>query len=251
MTERKLASVRKIAGLQPIAGADKIELAIIDGWQVVVKKGEFKVDDLCVYFEIDSFLPCIPVFEFLRKGCFKSTKHLGDGYRLRTIKLKKTLSQGLALPLADLFVSPDDKGELAAEMRKNVFDTYQLGADLTEILGVKKYEIEIPASLAGTIKGNFPSWLKRTDQERIQNCFNDVPKDHCYEVTLKLDGSSLTVYKKDGAVSVCSRNLELVREPDNAYWKVVIESGLEQRLLEIPIDRITCRKNRCSYRTCC
>ena len=82
--ERQLASVQKIVNLQPIQGADKIETAQVLGWQCVVKKGEFKVGDLCIYFEIDSQLPKHPVFDFMadRK------------YRVRTIKLRKQIAQG-------------------------------------------------------------------------------------------------------------------------------------------------------------
>ena len=65
--ERKLASIRKVLTTKPIEGADAIELAVVDGWQTVIKKGEFQVGDLCVYFEIDSFLPIREEFEFLRK----------------------------------------------------------------------------------------------------------------------------------------------------------------------------------------
>ena len=87
---RKLASIQKIVDLQPIPKADRIEVATIQGWQCVVKKGEFQVGDLCVYFEIDSLLPEKPVFEFMRDRKF----------RVRTIKLMKCVSMGLILPLS-------------------------------------------------------------------------------------------------------------------------------------------------------
>ena len=92
--ERKLASIQKVLDLQPIEGADVIEVATINGWKLVVKKGEFEVGDLAVYFEIDSFLPIREEFEFLRKSSYKK---MGDkeGFRLRTIKLRGQISQGL------------------------------------------------------------------------------------------------------------------------------------------------------------
>ena len=99
---RKLASIRRVVEIKPIEGADAIEAIRVDGWWCVTKKGEFKVNDLCTYFEVDSFLPVRPEFEFLRKACFKSTKHLGDGFRLKTIKLRGQVSQGLALPITIL-----------------------------------------------------------------------------------------------------------------------------------------------------
>src|SRR5438876_1094061 len=94
--KRKLASIRKISEVLPIEGADNIELVKVDGWQCVTKKGEFKPGDLCIYFEIDSFLPIRSEFEFLRKSSYKK---MGDkeGFRLKTIKLRGHLSQGLVL----------------------------------------------------------------------------------------------------------------------------------------------------------
>lgn len=85
---RKLASIRKIAEIMPIPGADKIELVQVDGWSVVAKKGDFQVGDTCVYFEIDSFLPVRPEFEFLRNGCYREHPDLGLGFRLRTVKMR-------------------------------------------------------------------------------------------------------------------------------------------------------------------
>ena len=88
--ERKLASVVKVLDIQPIAGADAIEVATVKGWKVVVKKNEFKVGDLAVYYEIDSFLPVTPQFEFLRKSSYKKMNDK-EGFRLKTIKLKGQL----------------------------------------------------------------------------------------------------------------------------------------------------------------
>src|SRR5438309_10635527 len=102
--ERKLATIRRISKIEPIEGADRIVKATIDGWELVTQKDNYRVGDLCVYFEIDSFLPVRPEFEFLRKGCFKSTKNLGDGFRIKTIKLRGQVSQGLSLPLGDFFI---------------------------------------------------------------------------------------------------------------------------------------------------
>lgn len=100
--ERKLASIRRISDIQPIEGADMIELAIVDGWKVVVAKNVgHKVGDMVVYCEIDSFLPIREEFEFLRKSSFKK---MGDqeGFRLRTSKLRGQISNGLILPLSVL-----------------------------------------------------------------------------------------------------------------------------------------------------
>lgn len=228
MTERKLASIRTIDNLLPIEGADMIELALIDGWQVVVKKGEFKIGDSCLYFEIDSFLPIRKEFNFLQKSCFKVHPTLGEGYRLRTIKLRGQLSQGLALPVFSILTKEDID---------NVQDEY----DLDTIIGVKKWEDPIPAQLAGRIRGNFPSDIPKTDQERIQNLFktfNNRWQDHAWEVTLKLDGSSMTIFRKGKMFGVCSRNLNLYETDDNTFWQVARTKRIEELLIEHNLDEI-------------
>jgi RNA ligase (TIGR02306 family) len=230
---RKLASIRRIAEIKPIYGADSIEAVRVDGWWVVSKKNEFAVNNLCVYFEIDSFLPVRPEFEFLRKSCFRSTKHLGDGFKLRTIKLKKQVSQGLALPLS-IAASFDDRFvRWYLPTATNANDYLKEGDDVTEFLGVQKWEVPLSPQLAGKAKGNFPSFIRKTDQERIQNCYNDLVKTHrdmLFEATLKLDGSSMTVYLNDGVFGVCSRNLDLQETEDNTFWKVARKLNLEQAL---------------------
>ena len=223
--ERKLATVRKISDIQPIEGADKIELATIDGWKVVVAKDvNHKVGDLIVYCEVDSFLPIREEFEFLRKTSFKK---MGDqeGFRLKTIRLRGQISQGLIVPLDVLLkhgVYSDD-----------VFE----GLDVTEMLDIVKYEPPIPASLAGKIKGLFPSFIRKTDEERVQNLASDYEKYRAqnklgmkFYVTEKLDGSSATFYVKDEVFSVCSRNLELLETDDNTFWKVAKELELGDKL---------------------
>lgn len=204
---RKLASVRKISKLSPIAGADKIELAHIDGWKCVTQKGNFKEGDLCVYFEIDAFLPIRPELEFLRKNCYKNHPDLGEGFRIRTIKLRGQISQGLALPIKDMSWI-----DLVAEE----------GTDLTEILGVQKYEIPIPVQMAGVIRGNFPSFIPKTDAERIQNVYREFESERklTWKGSFKYDGSSCTMYIDDeGEFHVCSRNLDLKEDDNNIFWK--------------------------------
>ncbi len=264
--KRKLASFRKISELVPIEGADKIELAMIDGWQVVVKKGEFQPGDTCIYFEIDSFLPVRPEFEFLRGSSYREHPELGQGFRLKTVKLRGQLSQGLALPktLVNNFASWDESCKawvtitsLTNEVDMTLLAADLIGEDLTEILGVQKWETPIPAQLAGEVIGGFPSFIPKTDQERIQNMQTKTPEpkevtyfqdgklvtkiinkqkptifDSTYEVTLKLDGSSMTVYQKDGEVGVCSRNMNLREDSTNAYWRAANACGLIRYLRE-------------------
>jgi len=132
---RKLASIQVIKELHPIEGADKIEVAKVLGWQLIVKKGEFSVGDRVVYIEIDSVLPDKPQFEFFR----------ARGTRVRTIRLRGVVSQGLCLPLSIL--PPIDNMALNE------------GVDVTNILEIEKYEPPIPACLTGVVKGKFPSFI--------------------------------------------------------------------------------------------
>ena len=225
--ERKLASIRKISDLSPIEGADKIELATIDGWKVVVAKDvNHKVGDLIVYCEVDSFLPIEPEFEFLRKSSYKKMSDGNEGFRLKTIKLRGQISQGLILPLKDAYV-------VFKRNTPNIDMDWFEGLDVTEMLNIIKYEPPIPAQLSGMVKGNFPSFLKKTDEERIQNLTREFPiyQLEKFYVTEKLDGSSVTYYVKDGVFGVCSRNLDLLEDENNSMWKFAIESGLRDRMV--------------------
>jgi RNA ligase (TIGR02306 family) len=211
--QRKLASIRQIGSITPIEGADNIEKISINGWNCVSKKGEFKEGQLCVYFEIDSFLPIRPEFEFLRRT---SLRKMGgqEGFRLKTIRLRGVLSQGLALPMSIL-------GD----------HSVQLGDDVTDILGIVKFEPPIPAELQGIPKGLFPGFICKTDQERVQNIWNDIKGTlESFEVTLKLDGSSCTYYLHNGDFGVCSRNLEIQPSETNTLWKLARQYQIEELL---------------------
>ncbi len=225
--ERKLASIRRISDLTPIEGADKIELATIDGWKVVVAKDvNHKVDDLIVYCEVDSFLPIEPEFEFLRKSSYKKMADGSEGFRLKTIKLRGQISQGLILPLKEAY-------DVFKRNTPNMDMVWFEGLDVTEMLNIVKYEPPVPAQLAGQVKGMFPSFLKKTDEERIQNLVKEFPiyKLAKFYVTEKLDGSSVTYYVKDGVFGVCSRNLDLLEDENNTMWKFAITTGLREKMV--------------------
>lgn len=212
---RKLVTVRKIDEITAIEGADMIVCASIGGWKVVTKKNEFNPGDFCVYFEIDSFLPENDHrFQFLMNNKIKWNGH--NGARLKTIKLRGQISQGLALPLN------------AFPEVEQTFNGITQDQDFAEALNVLKWEPIVPAQLAGKIKGNFPTQIPKTDQERAQNIvdviFSDI--DQVYEVTTKLEGSSMTVANVDGEIHVCSRNLSLkLEDEDNAFIKTAMNSG--------------------------
>jgi RNA ligase (TIGR02306 family) len=215
---RKLATIRKIDALRPIPDADAIECAVIGGWTAVVKKGEFKQGDLAVYCEIDSWIPHA-LAPFLSKGKEPRVFDGIAGERLRTMKLRGQLSQGLLLPLSTLTM-----------VESELFE----GLDVSFPLGIVKYEAPVPAQLAGEVKGMFPGWIQKTDQERVQNLTEEfdywLREQHVWEVTEKLDGSSMTVYLRDGEFGVCSRNLELKPSETNSLWKVAVRNDLELKL---------------------
>jgi len=225
---RKLASIRVISDIQPIEGADAIELAIVDGWKVVVAKNVgHRIGNKVVYCEIDSFLPIEPEFEFLRKTSFKKMGEV-EGFRLKTIKLRGQLSQGLLIPLDDAIqVMKRRNDEVYTEM-------LEVGKDVSQLLGIQKYEPPIPAELAGKVKGLFPSFLRKTDEERVQNLKTEYEEwknsDKTFYVTEKLDGSSATFYIKDDVFGVCSRNLELLETEGNTFWKVARKLDLEAKM---------------------
>ena len=213
-TERKLASVVKIVDIQPIPDADAIVVATVKGWKVVVKVNEYKVGDLAVYYEIDSFLPIHPQFEFLRKSSFKRMGS-SEGFRLKTIRLRGQISQGLLTPIPEGISNPKE------------------GDDLTETLGIVKYEPPIPAQLAGKIKGTFPSFIPKTEEIRIQNFESEVgfsPVGERAYVTEKLDGTSFTCYFKDGVFGVCGRNWELSETDDNSLWRMAKMLELKDKM---------------------
>lgn len=227
---RKLASIRKIDEIRPIEGADAIECAVVGGWTVVVKKGEFKPGDVGVYFEIDSWVPEW-IAPFLVKGAEPRKYNDVPGERLRTVKLRGQLSQGLLIPIKDLAHHFPENGK-----NGNWEALAEAETDVTEVLGVQKWEAPVPAQLAGQVRGNFPTAVPKTDQERIQNLkdqFKDWKAQNLvFEVTEKLDGSSCTMYLDlEGDFHVCSRNLDLKRDENNSFWKAAIQNDVEKRMV--------------------
>ncbi len=250
--ERQLVTVKPITELRVIPEADAIECAIVDGgWPCVVKKGEFKVGDMGVYFEIDSFVPTTdPRFAFLEKNAKRWEKEPGniiEGARIKTIKLRGQLSQGLLLPTAE-FVNEIDFQERNPEH------------DLAYLLGVHKWEKAIPANLRGRVRGSFPLFIKKTDQERAQNLSRTIFEKMAglrYEITTKLDGSSMTVYHRaiqetvditavgemfrteapslvEVKRGICSRNLDLeLSDEGNSFISTALRMELLSKLEQL------------------
>lgn len=210
---RKLASVQIIKNVQPIEGADRIEVATVLGWHVVVKKDEFKVGDKVIYFEIDSILPSDnPEFDFL-----KNSK--GRISPLKTKRMKGVFSQGLIMPLSIL--KPD------IEVNE--------GDDLTEILNVKKKEDPVIEVWFKKLKTNkqdtFPYFIPKTDEERVQNLQEELDRaiDHIFVATEKLDGTSFTAFIKEGSFDICSRNMTVNKEVESPYSFISRKYDLENK----------------------
>lgn len=226
---RKLASIQRIAEIKPIEGADLIQAYRIDGWWVVDKKGAYQVGDLVTYIECDSFVPT-ELAPFLSKGKEPRIYNSVKGERLRTIRLRKQISQGLLLPLKG-----DGPSGVAYHItRPDGIHQYVVeGDDVTEVLGIQKWEPPPEFSHADA-KGLFPSFIPKTDQDRIQNIGRNIEAAKAaglkFEVTEKLEGSSLTAFFYEGEFGVCSRNLELKPSEDNTFWATAIRYGLEEKL---------------------
>lgn len=216
---RKMASIRAIDNIKPIEGADAIECAMIGGWSVVVKKGEFEVGQLAVYCEIDSWIPT-ELAPFLSKGKEPREFEGIKGERLRTVKLRGQLSQGLLLPLEPT----------CANIASELFE----GLDVSFPLNIIKWERPMNAQLAGMARGNFPSLIPKTDQERVQNLTkeinNAIESRLRFEVTEKLEGSSMTVYMIHGEFGVCSRNLDLKETEGNSFWSTARRDDIEAKM---------------------
>ena len=233
---RKLASVQKIIDIQSIPNADAIEVATVLGWKVVIKKGSFDIGDLCVYFEIDSLLPELPEFEFLKTSSWKEKL---NAYRLKTIKLRGQVSQGLILPISDIEKYVDNVSEMVE------------GDDLTELLKIEKYEPPMTESEDGQSKGY--NWeISKTDEERVQSDPSIIEKIKGlpYYASLKLDGTSSTFIlsreKDELLLNVCSRNLclkeintitkddgSIVETPNEGkYWKIAKQYSIKEKMLK-------------------
>ena len=214
---RKLASIQRIWKIEPIEGADRIELAHILGWQCVVNKGQFREMDLAVYFEVDSFLPIAPEFEFLRASSYRKTDIMGEGFRLRTMKFRGQISQGLLLPVSAFPAIPADA---------------ELGTDVTEILGVKKWEIEERITTGGTMIGTLPYDIPHTDETRVQ-AEPDLIRAFAgleYYISTKMDGSSHSVGIDENGFHVTGHNYEYKDDGNSPFYELVKSMDLQAKM---------------------
>lgn len=216
---RVLATIEEIAEIAPIEGADSIVRARVRGWDVVVKLGEFEPGDTCVYFEVDSLLDVTDArFAFLAPRGVRSDSEGRSGHVLKTARLRGQYSQGLVIP-ATAF---PELGEISPA---------RVGEDVTDALRVVKWDPPIPASLAGAVRGMRPSWIPATDEERVQNLESILEvRGADWVATEKIDGTSTTFWVDGDDHGVCSRNLDLVPNPDNTLWKQAVTLDIHTRL---------------------
>lgn len=227
---RKLCSVEEILDIKKAENSDNLELAIIKGWQVVVKKDEFKKGEKVVYFEIDSLIPRTSITEFL----FKDKKDYAQEARLKTIRLRSNLSQGLILSFSQI-------QEYYKEISESPFDLsndLEVGTDLTEQLKIQKYEPPVPEDIGA--KPSSRVWeISKTDEDRYQSNPNLVEdlKGKKYYASVKLDGTSTTVIlnfdeNENPEVNVCGRNTCYTENPNNKYWAVAMKYSMKEKILD-------------------
>lgn len=242
-----LATVQRISELKPIEGAENIELAIVLGWQVVVKKGQFKEGELCVYIQIDTVVPDKPEFEFLRDRSF----------RVKTIKLRKQLSQGILFRIEEVLHTTD-------------YGKFKEGKDVTDLLEIKKYEkpdnnpenyekhrvpklwykkwiylfkfnvlFKLFPKLRKQSRSPFPTHLLPiTDEERIQNIPQVLEKykNKQFIVSYKMDGSSISIIHSrvfgKSKFRICSRRFEL-HDTKNDWYKVFDRTDFKSEILKL------------------
>jgi tRNA-binding EMAP/Myf-like protein len=239
---RDLAYIAKIEKLEPIQDKDRIELATIAGWNVIVGKNEFKEGELVVYCEYDTVLPIKPEFEFLRKRCYSS---LYNGFRIRNMKMAGVFSQGIVFPVSIL---PKD------------FKIKE-GQVVAEILGIEKYDPEAKKELNSIQKKNnkvlkffmknktfrkvwvkthtkpkkeYPKTVAKSNETNIQKLFNEYKEkynENLFYLTEKLEGQAATFLLKKGKYRFFSHNIE-VTKAGNTNWKKTSNKYKIEKLLK-------------------
>ncbi|MFA5395450.1 MAG: RNA ligase (ATP) [Methanogenium sp.] len=202
----KVATIETISEIRPHTNADLLELATVCGFQTVVKKGEFKAGDPCIYVKSDSILKEHPEFEFLRN----------KNFRIRmNVKFRGEISNGIAFPIDLLSKFLPSTISLPTE--------FSLGTDVSEIIGASHYEKPIASHLVGLIKGNFPSYIPKTDEIRLQSCkgvLEELKGKDVY-ITLKCDGTSSTFVNKNREIDICSRKLSVKPEDETSVYNQI------------------------------
>jgi len=240
---RKLASIEKITSLELIKDKDRIELATILGWHVIVGKGDFKVGDLVVYVEYDVLLPIKPEFEFLRSRTY-SKKF--NGFRIRNMKMAGVQSEGIVFPM-DI---------LPRWVPAGIIKSYTEGQDISEVLGVQKYDLEAlqevekakvsknpifkymmrykwfrRLNLSSKPKKGYPEGVTKSDETNIQVKFGSLRnKGYRYYTTEKLEGQAFCYTVIKNKFSVFSHNFNKGKRDNSNWWNAAIAFDIEKKM---------------------
>lgn len=272
--ERELAYVVKVDEIRPIEGADRVEVAIVNGWHIMVRKDQFKPGDLAVYFEIDSKVPAEEPFMFLEPKHFK----------IKTQKYFKgtVISQGLLMSFED-FGWEKDAYKLGDFLTQKLKVTYAVEEDnARKASSVDKYKkmaqrhgklfshqpfrwlmrrtwgkkiLFLFFGKTSDKKTGWPAWVAKTDEERVENMPWIFDNKSPFVATEKIDGTSTTFTMKRGKFGkndfyICSRNVVFDKPDKNCFYdtnvyiemaeKYDIEKILESILTDDPtLDWVT------------
>lgn len=223
-----LATIQKIKNVRKHPNADSLDLVQVLGWQVVTKRDEYKENDLCVYIAIDTIVPDKPEFEFLRN----------KNFRIKPIRLRKEESAGICFPLSILpgyqCLTADGNGCFRSWIDSNGENKviFEIGDDISDLIGVKHYEKPVPAELVGQVVGGLPGFLIMTDELNLRSYPEAVPElyGRPYYITRKQDGSSGTYFIRNGEFGVCSRRIQLKESETNGFWRMARKYNIEVAL---------------------
>lgn len=212
---RKMAEVVLVGSVIHHPNADTLSIAQVHGWNVIIRTGDFREGDRAVFFQQDAWVP-YTIAPFLKKDEKEHLFNNVPGDRVRAIKLRGVVSNGILLPISII---------------QNLPDWYEIpvGTDVSDFLGIQKWEPPIPNHLAGKMRGDFPFFIRKTDQTRIESCWDEFLNhlDEFYRVEHKMDGSSITIYHNREESGVCSRNINLKLDQEgNTFVDVAKSSGI-------------------------
>jgi RNA ligase (TIGR02306 family) len=221
--EHNLATLEKITEIKDIPNADRIQVAKVQGYWSVIKKGEYVPGSWIFFIQPDTKCKRAEWNRFLWPK--DDPDPAGKDIRIKVAKFRGQVSYGLIVDTK--YLSPQDLVE---------------GADVSEKLGVTKYEkFESDEGAGGNNRGrvsNFPGFLRKTDEPRLQSymgAFEELKGKKCY-ATIKYDGSSVTFYLKDGKFGVCSRRQDIEEIEGNKFWYVARKYKIEEYLRKLPYE---------------
>ena len=222
-----LATIQKIHSIQPHPNVEveKLEVGKIMEWPVVIPKGQYKNDELVVFIQIDSVVPeSNPYFEFMRRQKF----------RVWNARFKGAPSSGLVCPLSILrgLVTMKSVSDLLPDIQEPL--VYE-NDDITDVLGIKKYERPIDSSIGGDAVGGFPtSLISMSDEDNMlshASALNELEGKEIY-ISQKVDGSSTSFILNNGEFKACSRTREL-REGSGFPWTAANKYDIKNKLISL------------------